>query len=223
MRVRRTSGIATSCHPGLDVVTDAGLRVEEVRGSLDQVGVYVVVVPVDWESRRGLRHQRGSTVSDGSCHVQISAVAHDHGECHESDGKSAAKKRDKTRHQAALAGRNWHYVAQASSTRSSGCRDAASFPSCAPRGQGPCGCARGTPFKVVGGLFPQRLNPSRPRLFSGYESPAYILLQAATVSNTRRVGATSCGRRTSRICQWWAGTTSRPCSTTTHARSWPGS
>ena len=62
-------------HPGPDVVTDAGLRVEEVRGSLDQVGVYVVVVPVDWESRRGLRHQRGSTVSDGSCHVQISAVA----------------------------------------------------------------------------------------------------------------------------------------------------
>ena len=61
-------------HPGPDVVTDAGLRVEEVRGSLDQVGVYVVVVPVDWESRRGLRHQRGSTVSDGSCHVQISAV-----------------------------------------------------------------------------------------------------------------------------------------------------
>ena len=46
MRVRRTSGIATSCHPGPDVVTDAGLRVEEVRGSLDQVGVYVVVVPV---------------------------------------------------------------------------------------------------------------------------------------------------------------------------------
>ena len=85
MRVRRTSGIATSCHPGPDVVTDAGLRVEEVRGSLDQVGVYVVVVPVDWKSRRGLRHQRGSTVSDGSCHVQISAVAHDHGECHESD------------------------------------------------------------------------------------------------------------------------------------------
>ena len=75
-------------HPGPDVVTDAGLRVEEVRGSLDQVGVYVVVVPVDWESRRGLRHQRGSTVSDGTCHVQISAVAHDHGECHESDGKS---------------------------------------------------------------------------------------------------------------------------------------
>ena len=35
------------------------------------------------------------------------------------------------------------------------------------------------PFKVVGGLFPQRLHPSRPRLFSGYESPAYILLQAA--------------------------------------------
>ena len=54
-------------HPGPDVVTDAGLRVEEVCGSLDQVGVYVVVVPVDWESRRGLRHQRGSTVSDGSC------------------------------------------------------------------------------------------------------------------------------------------------------------
>ena len=35
---------------------------------------------------------------------------------------------DKTRHQAALAGRNWHYVAQASSPRSSGCRDAAAFP-----------------------------------------------------------------------------------------------
>ena len=88
-------------HPGPDVVTDAGLRVEEVRGSLDQVGVYVVVVPVDWKSRRGLRHQRGSTVSDGSCHVQISAVAHDHGECHESDGKSAAKngtKRGTRRH-----------------------------------------------------------------------------------------------------------------------------
>ena len=29
--------------------------------------------------------------------------------------------------------------------------------------QGPCGCARGTPSKVVGGLFPQRLHPSRPR------------------------------------------------------------
>ena len=28
--------------------------------------------------------------------------------------------------------------------------------------QGPCGCARGTPSKVVGG-FPQRLHPSRPR------------------------------------------------------------
>ena len=88
---------------------------------------------------------------------------------------------DAGRHQAALAGRNWHYVAQASSPRSSGCRDAASFPSCAPRGQGPCGCARGTPFTVGGGLFPQRLHPSRPRLFSGYESPAYILLQAVVV------------------------------------------
>ncbi len=53
-----------------------------------------------------------------------------------------------------IAGRNWHYAAQASSTRSSGCRDAASFPSCAPRGQGPCGCARGTPFKVRGIISP---------------------------------------------------------------------
>ena len=57
-------------HPGPDVVTDAGLRVEEVRSSLDQVGVYVVVVPVDWESRRGLRqvccsHPAGHVWGDG--------------------------------------------------------------------------------------------------------------------------------------------------------------
>ena len=42
---------------------------------------------------------------------QISAVAHDDGECHESDGKSAAKNGTKPEHQAALADRNWHYVA----------------------------------------------------------------------------------------------------------------
>ena len=50
------------------------------------------------------------------CHVQISAVAHDHGECHESDGKSAAKNGTKRGTRQALAGRNWHYVAQSSST-----------------------------------------------------------------------------------------------------------
>ena len=55
---------------------------------------------------------------DSSCHVQISAVAHDHGECHESDGKSAAKNGTKRGTRQALAGRNWHYMAQASSTRS---------------------------------------------------------------------------------------------------------
>ncbi len=70
-----------------------------------------------------------------------------------------------SRPQLALRGTTWH---KASSTRSSGCRDAASFPSCAPRGRAPCGCARGTPFKV-GAVEHERRRPElvdRPELSS---------------------------------------------------------
>ena len=52
---------------------------------------------------------------DGSCDVQISAVAHDHGECHESDGKSAPPKTGQnaapggiSRPPLALGGTTWH-------------------------------------------------------------------------------------------------------------------
>ena len=52
------------------------------------------------------------------------------------------------RPQLALRGTTWHYVAQASSPRSSGCRDTASFPSCAPRGRARAAARAAPPFKV---------------------------------------------------------------------------
>ena len=57
------------------------------------------------------------------------------------------------------------YVAQASNPRSSGCRDAASFPSCAPRGRARAAARAAPPFDV--GLFPglsafPRLDCARP-------------------------------------------------------------
>ena len=44
--------------------------------------------------------------------------------------------------------------------------------------QGPCGCARGTPFKV-GGLFPQRFHPTPALRGTTWHNIFYLVAEAA--------------------------------------------
>ena len=62
------------------------------------------------------------------------------------------------------------------------------------------------------------------KAFDLITSPAFILLKAATRSNIRLNGSTSCGKPTSPSSKWWAGaiTTCRRCWTTSRATSWLG-